>query len=503
MTTPGAAGRDSMFSEKQLQIAIGVLVVWIVAWGLRACLLDREQAQTDNILGQATLFYEAIRDGNLRGLWPLMFVDGYHPPLPALWATPLAMAMGFSPETVRISCLLLHPVVVVQVYSLSRALYPDREVAFLACLLSATVPMLAGWFRTDFPEPLTTVLVLATLRSMFTVDLRRPWPAARLGLLVGLGALTKLSFWIFILLPAIYFAARRVRGKRSLALAALAVACALAVCGWWYLPSLDAILINFQLSRGGSEEGIRWARLTGYLWLPAGNLSMTVAAAAGALLAAWTRGVARQRLLLLLLSWVSSYLAFLLVFDFWARYIVPLIPLSCVLTALAWNRLLAWLGPRARAAALGLTAVALLVSFTALNLSSSLSVRQHLGLISPQVDSIFKQLVQLLQEQPSVAVITADDNAALQLLQRQILSTKRPSTSLVSISRAMELVEQGHEVQRIHITVEKARPEQPGTNPRQAAALDWLKRHSEHMNTFKDSSYSIRITVINREFGRP
>ena len=494
----------SPLTVKQEQLAVAGLMVWVLAWGLRACLLDREYAQTDNLMGQAFLLHSALSDGGVGDAWSALFAGGFHPPLPSLVATLLASLMGFSPETIRISCLLLHPVVMAQVYFLARALCPDRAVALFACLLSATVPMIFGWFRSDFPEPLTTVFVLATLHAMFVVDLRRPWPAARLGLFVGLGALSKLSFGVFILLPALYFAARTIRSARALAMAGLSLLSALVVCGWWYVPSFGDIQTNLELSTGGAQEGMHLSRIVDYLWMPAGNLSLTVAAAAGAALAFFAPGVRRRRLHLLLLCWAGSYLMFLLVFDFWARYILPLLPLSCVLAAVAWGRLMRWLGPRARLPALVCAAMALLVAFCTFNLSSSHRHRQFLGLIFPsnRVFSIYEKLINRLNVQPSVAIVTTNSAPSGQQVIRKLRESQREFPALVSVARARELIKGGKDVYRVHVVRRDAavlgRPVED-VRPEHLETLRWMNAHTAQIDSYRDTTHEIRLTVINRD----
>ena len=507
MTHTSSPDGGPILTVKQEQLAIAGLIVWVLAWGLRTCLLDTELAMTDNLLGHANQLHGSISDGNVGDAWSMLFAGGFHPPLPSLVATLLASLMGFGPETVRISCLLLHPVAMVQVYWLSRALCSNRNVAAFACLLTATVPMIFGWFRSDFPEPLTTVFVLATLHALLVTDLRRPWPAVRLGMLTGLGALAKLSFMVFILLPAIYFAFRRIRDARSLAMAGLALLSALLVCGWWYIPSFQAILTNLHLSTGGAQEGAHLSRIVDYLWMPAGNLILTLAAVAGAAIAFCDKAVDRPRLVLLLLCWGGSYLMFLLVFDFWARYILPLLPLSCVLTALAWGKLAGWLGPRARLAVLGCVTLVMLGSFTFFNLSSSHHSRQFLGLIFPstRVFSIFDKLINRLNVQPSIAFVTSNSGPARELVIRKIRAAKRAFPTLIPIARAAELVKGGENIYRVHVIRQDAavagRPVED-VRPGQLKTLVWMKGHTAQIESYRNASYEIRLTVINRDLKR-
>ena len=491
---PGAPA----LTTRQAQLALAALVTWVLVWGLRACLLDQDLAQTDNLFGQASHNHRFLfgQGGDLRSL---LFGSGYHPPLPSLVATLLASAMGFSPETVRASCLLLHPVVIIQVYRLTRALCPDRDVALFASLLSATVPMIYGWFRCDFPEPLATVFVLATLHAIFLSDLRRPGPAARLGLFVGLGALSKLSFVVFILLPSLQFAATRIRSARQGAMAALALLTALAVCGWWYAQALPSIMINLGLSTSAAQEGMNLSRLVQYIWMPRGNFTLTLAAAAGALVLL-DRGVDRWRITLLLLAWGGSYLMFLLLFDSWARYIVPLLPLSCVLAALAWGEAVRLLAPRARAAALGGVALVLLASFTLFNLRAPRDHRQYLGLIVPstRVLTIYQKLINRLNVQTTVAIVTANSEQARALVTRSLAESGERFPVVVTIPHARKRLLGGEEIFRVHV-VRKDVTGRHGhdVNPDNHEPLRWMSGHSIQIQDLSDATHEIRLYIVN------
>lgn len=482
-----------------MQISLFCLIVWILAWGLRACLLDTEPARTDNLLGYANAYYRALANADLRGFIEVILTGDYSPPLAVLVATLLAAPMGFSLEAVRISCLLLHPVVVVQVYFLSRAIRPDRDVALMAALLTGTVPMIFGWFRSDFPEPLVTVLVLATLHSMLVTDLRRPWPAVRLGLLTGLGILSKLAFPIFIVFPAAYLAATRIRDTRTLACAGLSLLAALAVCGWWLVQSFGSILVNFGLSTASTQEGGHVLdRVVKYLWLPSGNLSLTAVACVGVWLALRDRSVDRHRLNLVLVSWAGAYLMFLLLFDTWARYILPLLPLSCVLAAQPWGWLMRRLSGQRRRLALVAASLSLLSVFVVLNFTSSRETRDHLGLISPILSpdrAIFETVRGRLLGGNAAVVISSTSERVQNQMIRHMARHDRPL--VVSACRGRNIVEQGGAIYRVHVTplAEEANHANWDGGPGHAA-LKWMERRSVQMDTYRDARLEIRLVEV-------
>jgi hypothetical protein len=287
-----------------------------------------------------------LRQGRWAGLGPWLFSTEVHPPLPYIVATLLALPLGFGLPAVRASGVLLHAAVVVQVFALARSVTGSRTVALLGAALAATVPMMAGWFRLEYHEPVIAVLVVATLQLAISTDLRAPGRAALLGLCLGLGALTKLSFDAVLLLPALIFLGARLRqvGPRALAGAGIALAVTLILCGWWYATHLGMIVENWTMSTATSGGTVE-SRLVGYLWRGQGNLTLTALGLVGVVVAYRERLVERLAWWLLVPTWLVGLGMFIIVFDFWGRYILPLLPVTCALAGVALGRLLRLLPP--------------------------------------------------------------------------------------------------------------------------------------------------------------
>jgi hypothetical protein len=316
------------------QRIVAAAVAWVLLLGALTVWLDNAITGPDGLLPHCFNLAQFLTQGRWSGLSEWLWSVEVHPPLPYVYSTLVAMLFTFELATVRFSCVLLHALVLVQVYLLARTLWRDRTTAAVACLLAATHPMMLGWFRLDYQDPHVTVLVLATLQQAVRTDLRSSRSAALLGVLLGLGALTKLSYCALMVVPAFLYLGVWIRGRRSAANAALAILTAVAICGWWYLVMLDLILKNFVNSTSGNMEVLHKVRL--YLLDSPGNLVLNLLAAVG-LLTAWPgvrRGLRDAPIPLLIGStWAAGTLLFFFLFDYSPRYLLPLSALACVLGA--------------------------------------------------------------------------------------------------------------------------------------------------------------------------
>ncbi len=376
--------RAPLLTRRQQQLGVLACALWVVAWGLRAVYLDNRVTSTDTFFPQTKGLFFLLQDPMFDAAWIWGWLNAAptHPPLPALYGALFCWLAGFCYEAVQVSSVVLHALVVVELYRLTRACARDRLAPLTAAALGAAAPALAAWFRVDYPESLTTLLVVMTLRQGLSTDLTRTGAAAKLGLLVGLGALCKLSFWLVILPPAACFLAARVRGRVTLLNALVLFGVASLVCGWWYAGHLPAIGKNMASST--STDLPLDARLWYYLVQPPGNLALVAASLAGAALVSAGRGVTSRHAAWLLLTAYLPALALLLgLFDPWERYILPLIPVACLLAGLALARALALVPARV---APGLLLAAMAVASAAVNLQrprESYGVAEASGILQP------------------------------------------------------------------------------------------------------------------------
>ncbi len=359
----------SPINRRQEQFAVALCVLWAMAWGLRAIWLDNRVTSNDGFFPHVFSLFEIWSSPEARPhfYWEWLHAVPTHPPLAPLYSALFSAVSGLSHDVTQISTLALLGLLVVEVYRLARACALDWPTPLLAAVVTASSPILAGWFRVDYHETLLALLVVSSLRQGIVTDLRRPGPAVLLGVLVGLGALTKLSYWVVMLVPAVFFLASRVRDRTTLVNGLVAVASVAGVCGWWYFNHLDGILQNFNASSSAGVQVTSKALM--YIVAPQGNLGLTVLALVGAAVMLRTDAVRGWRTkAMLLLAWLPSYAGYVAVFDYWERYIVSVLPISCLLAAVGLGRVVLLLPRRFNRGSVAVVAVALAASFAVHNM---------------------------------------------------------------------------------------------------------------------------------------
>lgn len=359
---------DAPLHPRQGQLLLAALLLFFAAWDMRAVLADRRLSPTDSTVEDALLLQQALgQDGLGLGAWLRDIRKG---PLAGPVVALADVAVGDPVLAGRLVNVALKGVVLWLVCLITVRLTASWGAGLCAAVICGTFPMVYGWFRLDYHEPLVAALLLWCLRLMLST-LRRPREAALLGLALGLGLLAKLSFAVFISAPLVILAIqllRRQGGPRFLGL--VAGICVL-VTGWWLLPNAAHLLSYLgQSHQRVSETPV--TRLVIYTWGVHGSALLLGFAALGAA-AAWRLGVTSGRALLLLAGSLAGGLAWLvLLFDSWPRYLVPGFPVAAILCGLGLagaGRLAApRLGARLIKVAAGGCLAALLLNFCVDNL---------------------------------------------------------------------------------------------------------------------------------------
>lgn len=487
-------------------IMLSAMVAWVLAWGARAALLDRLQPGSDSILGHVIRIHAALAAGDQSMAVGLIFAPGWHPPLPAIYGVLVTSVLGVSMGVIRLSSVFLHCLALVQTYLLARRASCTREAALIAGGLVAALPMLTGWFRTDFPEPLTTVLVLATyhlaLKCDLDTDRRR---ALALGLVVGLGLLTKLGYAVFVFFPAVLFLALRLRTSAAALNAGLAALVVLAVCGWWYWMNLDAVLENLGMSSQhiravASGEGSVLTRLKLLAGMP--DLYPLLAAAAAGVALAWRRGLLpRESLALLTVCWAAPVVLLVGLFDILSRYLVPILPLSCLLAGLALHHLARDVvgagGRPLRRLFIGLLVLALTCLSLLTNLlPQPMEDRDASGILNPYTKKLdaFHRAASRAAAAGLPVLIASDHMQASEWSNNQVLlhgiSGARPVTWLDQVPDAARSLARGQPVAVLVLTASfhEARPDENEKDIRRDAHRWQARQRRVPMGVFVDSS---------------
>ncbi len=197
---------------------------------------------------------EALLSGGLPKFFSsLIGLQRTRAPLLTMLTVPVFVIFGAGPRHGVLVNILLWPVLLVTVFALGRR-YFRASVGVLAAFLTATSPILFGLAHEFLVEFLMTVLVaLTVLLSVKTDGFTRRWECAVLGVVMGLGLLTKITFPMYIVGPdfvllvvALVSAMRPVPHerwdvRRAFPIAVnvgMIAALAVAVASFWYWPNL-------------------------------------------------------------------------------------------------------------------------------------------------------------------------------------------------------------------------------------------------------------------------
>jgi hypothetical protein len=346
---PRPAAQDWLVVGLAFALLAGAAVAWLA--------VDRRPPEWDhaNHLERAVLCARDLAAGRLDAI-----VDrsSFYPPL-----VPCAGALAYrlAPSdalSAQLAVLVFLGVGMAATYLLGRRLAgPDAGLA--AALLFGSAPFvvfLALRFQLDLP--LAAMVALALLVLLHTEGFtRRGWCLVA-GVVFGLGLLTKPTFPVYVLPPALLMAAR-IRTRGAALGAALAVAVAAVLSAPWYGPRLVGLPMQLasrsfkQAAEAGHPDPATW---TGLLIYPRWFFDQFGVLAAvlfglGLVVAAW------RRAWIPLVATVVPFAILELMQNKNLRYTLPLLPAVAVVAAMALTAL-----PRRlrTAAALALVATGIL-----------------------------------------------------------------------------------------------------------------------------------------------
>lgn len=308
--------------------ALAALIAFSLGWDLWAVLTDLRLSGSDTFTPQLLSAYENYQQSGLGGIIGWMGRTGYKGPLAPLLTMPLLLILDQVPLAPRLISVLAHAVLTWQCYHLAGRVSHGAAAGLWAALIVITTPLIFGWARLSFHEPLLAVMVLGSLQVMTRSPLTRLRQGLLLGLLLGLGLLTKLSFAVFMVAPGIWFMLRHLRSRRSLAMVGVTLAVMGGLSSLWIVPNAQVIYYNLLMSTSSQEGWLEKAQ--GYLGIIESWGLLSVAL--GSALVLWVKRGEKRWVLGLLASFiVVPLILFILVFDFWTRYTLPIFPVAAVL----------------------------------------------------------------------------------------------------------------------------------------------------------------------------
>ena len=337
-------GRHRLALAGLLVALAAVMVVWLG--------IDRRPPEWDhaNHLERAVACHRSLGASGGDWLQEIIAESSFYPPIVTCAAGLLYFALPVVPLTAQAVIWAFLVVGTLAVFGVGRRLL-DAEAGVLAAFLFATAPFVVFMllnFQLDLPLAAMVALALYTLVRTEDLSVRR-WVLG-LGLVLGLGMLTKPPFAAYLSGPLLWAAWRGFRapdrGPRLLhLLAALGVAAAVALP--WYGPrlvGLPAQIINRsfkQAAESGHAPALSGSSLLFYpQWIiPQWGLLAT------ALLLWGIWALARRpRARGLLWAALAPFLIFVLIQNKNLRYTLPFLPAAALVAAAGVSAL----PPRAR-----------------------------------------------------------------------------------------------------------------------------------------------------------
>ena len=331
--------------------------------------IDRLPPEWDhaNHLERALRCHLSLADGRL---WAAISGESsFYPPLVPCAAGLLYFAFPVTPLTAQAVMLAFLALGLAAVYSVGRALW-DERAGLLAAFLFGTAPFVVFSllnFQLDLPLASMVALTLAIVLS--TEGFRRPIWCVALGVVLGLGMLTKPTYLVYVAAPVLHqaFAGWRAPDRRRrLALLGLAVLIGAALAIPWYGQRLVGMPLqvadrSFKQAAEADQAALfswHWLLFYARVFQPQFGLLAGVACVWGL----WALRRDRRARAYLWLAVLPAFVVFSLIQNRNLRYTLPLLP-AAALVATAGIRALRVPWRRAAIAAVVVVA-ALQVSMT-------------------------------------------------------------------------------------------------------------------------------------------
>jgi 4-amino-4-deoxy-L-arabinose transferase-like glycosyltransferase len=242
-----------------LAVSAALTIAWIAvdrtppAW-------DQARYLTDSLQ-----YVHGLRQDGLSGAVNAFFsADRYYAPGYPAFLFPFELIFGSSVQSALIANLVLWIVLLMTVAAIGRQLFGEMA-GIIALAVTATIPELLFFLHQALIDiPAATCACLALLAMLRTSHFTRPAPSALVGVMVGIGLLTKATVAVFLVGPALVIGVRALLRLRTAPNAELlrvagnlllAAALAVAIAGPWYVTNWDTTLAYLQSSASG--EGAR------------------------------------------------------------------------------------------------------------------------------------------------------------------------------------------------------------------------------------------------------
>ena len=333
-------------------------------------LIDRRPPEWDhaNHLERAVDCYRSLRIVSDSGAREIVEASSFYPPLVTCVTGALYFVFPIAPLTAQAVMMGFLGLALACVYGLGRRL-SGAETGLWAAFFLGTAPFVVFSltnFQLDLPLAAMVPLALyALLRAEAFSDVR--WSLA-LGVVLGLGMLTKPPFAIYVLPPLLWSLWRAMRSperSRRLGWAAAALAIAAALALPWYGPRLFGLpmqILSRSFKQAAEQQNPEPLTAAGLLYYPR-TLPTQLGLLAGLLLlwGLWALRRNRTARPLLWLATLGPFAVFSLIQNKNLRYTLPILPAAALVAAIGLGSLpfpaRRWIG--AAAALLGMLQVSM------------------------------------------------------------------------------------------------------------------------------------------------
>lgn len=330
--------------------ALAVAALWLVIAALASTwvLVDRRPPEWDhaNHLERAVDCYRSLRIVTDSGPREILESSSFYPPVVTCAAGLLYFALPIAPLTAQLVMMAFLALALAALHGLGRRL-ADAQTGLWAAFVFATAPFVVFSltnFQLDLPLAAMVALALyALVRSESFADAR--WSLA-LGVVFGLGMLTKPPFAIYVAPPVLWGLWRALRSpdrRRRLAWAGTALALGALVALPWYGPRLFGLpmqILNRSFKQAAEQqypEALTSAALSYYPRTLPTQLGLL-----GGLLLLWGLWALRKNRAARPLLWLATlgpFLLFSLIQNKNLRYTLPILPAAALVAAVGLRSL--------------------------------------------------------------------------------------------------------------------------------------------------------------------
>lgn len=281
-------------------------------------------------------YYSIAKDFFYNGI-----INRFRPPLIFSLSLPLFKLFGISQKVAILgigSFSLL--VVLLTTYLLAKELY-SKEVGLLSAFILSCCPIIFGHSRSFMSDLLLTGWVTFSILLMVQpggfVSLKYIIP---LGIVMGLGMLTKIVYPLYIFTPLVYLLFKQNLNRKIYLNLLLIFAISFSLCSFWYLP--NAFRVSHTYINMGQFPFIRISEIIPEVFqyiFDTFKYGISIIALPFFIIIFLKKNKINQSNLFLLLIWITIPYSILSIFDVKnLRYVIPFLPAIIIIySSLVYN----------------------------------------------------------------------------------------------------------------------------------------------------------------------